>query len=378
VDKREGAVEGMGVGPAFWAGKHVLLTGHTGFKGSWLSLWLQRLGAVVTGYALEPPTKPSLFETANVASGMNSIIGDVRDLPHLSEVFQSTQPEIVIHMAAQPLVRESYVDPVGTYATNVMGTVHVLECARQTESVRVVLVVTSDKCYENREWIWGYRESDPVGGHDPYSSSKGCAELVTSAYRRSFLNGTGDPPVGLASARSGNVIGGGDWATDRLVPDAMRAFMSGCPLKVRNPGALRPWQHVLEPLAGYLVLCKRLYGAPQQYAEAWNFGPRNDETRPVSYLADSLARLWGDRAAWETDHADYPHEANYLKLDSSKAFARLGWTLRWSLDQAIAFTVDWYRAYARGAADLRQYTLDQIMRYESDLERTICKTHSHV
>lgn len=351
----------------FWHGRRVFLTGHTGFKGSWLSLWLNCLGAELTGYALAPPTRPSLFEIADVPLGMKSLEGDIRDFTRLRAAMEQTLPEVVIHMAAQPLVRDSYSDPVGTYATNVMGTVYVLEVARHTPSVRVVLNVTSDKCYENRELLWGYRENEPMGGYDPYSSSKGCAELVTAAYRRSFFaNGDGHA-VAAASARAGNVIGGGDWAEDRIVPDAMRAFMAGHSLKVRNPKAVRPWQHVLEPLSGYLLLCKKLCENPEDYAEAWNFGPREGDARPVSYLADRMAELWSDGATWEQDDGAHPHEARHLMLDCSKAEARLHWTPRWNLDQALSAAVSWYRSYHHGDMDMRKLILQQIESYEDGL-----------
>lgn len=362
MGQRKSAVESMVIDRSFWQGRHIFLTGHTGFKGSWLSLWLQHLGAHLTGYALDPPTKPSLFEVAGVGSGMESITGDIRDLERLAGAMRAADPEIVIHLAAQPLVRNSYLDPVGTYATNIMGTVHVLEVARHTPTVRVVLNVTSDKCYDNREWLWGYREDEPMGGHDPYSSSKGCAELVTAAYRRSFFDGHVQCAA-LASARAGNVIGGGDWAQNRLVPDAVRAFAHGETLRVRSPQALRPWQHVLEPLTGYLMLCEKLWSEPQRHAEPWNFGPREDEAKPVSYLAQALVEQWGENAAWEPDGGAHPHEACHLKLDASKARARLGWQPRWSLDQALTETVAWYKAWQAGQ-DIHAFTRRQIDTYK--------------
>ncbi|HZT43593.1 MAG TPA: CDP-glucose 4,6-dehydratase [Chthonomonadaceae bacterium] len=331
--------------PGFWKNKRVLITGHTGFKGSWLSLWLQELGAQVSGYALPPPTQPSLFELAHVSEGMTSVIGDVRDLESLQRVFAQEQPEIVIHMAAQALVRASYEAPVETYATNVMGTVHVLEAAHQTAGMRVVLIVTSDKCYENREWLWGYRENEPMGGHDPYSSSKGCAELVTTAYRRSFLEAQG---VAVASARAGNVIGGGDWARDRLVPDVMRAFLESRPVVIRNPKALRPWQHVLDPLHGYLLLAERLYESGPEFADAWNFGPAPEDTRPVGEIVEQLVTLWGDRACWEQDRSVQPHEAHTLKLDASKARTLLGWQPKVPLNMALEWISAWYKGYQAG------------------------------
>jgi CDP-glucose 4,6-dehydratase len=354
----------MEVNPSFWRGKRVLVTGHTGFKGGWLCLWLQSMGAEVTGYSLAAPTNPNLFEAANVTKDMTNITGDVLDLGHLQSVMSRHRPEIVFHMAAQALVRRSYAAPVETYATNVMGTVNVLETVRQTKGAKVVINVTSDKCYENREWARGYMESDPMGGHDPYSSSKGCAELVTAAYRNSFFNlgRYADHGVAVASARAGNVIGGGDWAEDRLIPDVVRAFMGGKPAVIRNPDAIRPWQHVLEPLSGYLVLAERLWGEGSSYAEAWNFGPDEHDTKPVRWVADKLAAMWGDGAGWKVDEKRHPHEAHYLKLDSSKARGRLGWRRILNLDQALRLTVDWYQMHAQGG-DLQAITRRQIIDY---------------
>ena len=346
--------------PAFWAGKRVLLTGHTGFKGSWLALWLQRLGAEVTGLALAPDTQPNLFTLA-VADGMASQIVDVRDRAAVQACFAASRPEIVLHLAAQALVRPSYADPVGTYATNVMGTVHVLESARTTASVRAIVVVTSDKAYENREWPWAYRETEAMGGYDPYSNSKGCAELVVSAYRRSFFAQSG---VQVASARAGNVIGGGDWSVDRLIPDIVRAFEHGQSVEIRSPGAVRPWQHVLEPLAGYLTLAERLHGDDgAAFTEAWNFGPTDEDCRSVSHVIDQVTTYWGGDARWHRSETPQPHEANFLKVDSSKARARLGWDRRLRLADALAWTTDWYRAQGRGAS-ARDLTLAQIETYE--------------
>jgi CDP-glucose 4,6-dehydratase len=350
------------VDPAFWAGKRVFLTGHTGFKGSWMSLWLQQMGAQVTGFALAPPTEPSLFEVARVGEGMRSILGDIRDRALLEQALISADPEIVIHMAAQPLVRASYDDPVGTYATNVMGTVHVMEAVRKAGAVRAVCVVTTDKCYENREWAWGYREDEAMGGYDPYSNSKGCAELVTSAYRRSFFGGEGAAAVG--SGRAGNVIGGGDWAVDRLIPDILRAVETGEPVLIRNPLAIRPWQHVLEPVSGYLVLCQALWNRPGLAAEAWNFGPRDEDARPVQWIVERMVALWGEGAAWTRDESIQPHEANYLKLDISKARAGLHWQPRWTLAQALDGIVAWHRAWLSGA-DMNRYCLDELARFHS-------------
>lgn len=350
---------------AFWRGKKVFLTGHTGFKGSWLSLWLQQLGAELTGYALVPPTNPSLFEVACVEKGMASIIGDIRDGVALANAMRQAEPEIVIHMAAQPLVRRSYVDPVETYSTNVMGTVLMLEAVRQTPSVRAVVNVTTDKCYENKEWVWGYRESEPIGGFDPYSNSKGCSELVTAAYRNSFFNSArySEHHVALATTRAGNVIGGGDWAEDRLIPDILAAFENSRPVVVRNPHATRPWQHVLEPLRGYLMLAEKLYTEGPAFAEAWNFGPHGDDAKPVEWIVRQLAQKWSNGASWQIDEGDHPHEATYLKLDISKADHYLGWQPAMRLDHALGLIVDWARGKQAGA-DLRALTQAQIEAYQ--------------
>lgn len=349
---------------SFWRGRKVLITGHTGFKGSWLSLWLQQLGAQVIGYALPPSTTPDMFTWADVANGMLSVAGDVRDLAMLEKVFEEHRPELVIHMAAQSLVRRSYEEPVETYATNVMGTVNVLECCRTSDSVRVVINITSDKCYENQGWDRGYRETDPMGGYDPYSSSKGCAELVTAAYRRSFLSGNDGKPIGLSSVRAGNVIGGGDWAEDRLVPDIIRAFTAAKPVIIRNPQAIRPWQHVLDPLAGYLLLAQAMWASDQRYCGGWNFGPADDDARPVAWIVQRMADLWGGAAAWQHDASRQPHEAAVLKLDCSKAGTQLGWKPRLTLSQALQWTVDWYLAQ-RDGDNMRSFTLRQIDAFES-------------
>jgi CDP-glucose 4,6-dehydratase len=349
------------VDPAFWLGKRVFLTGHTGFKGSWMALWLQRMGAQVTGFALTPPTEPALFDVARVEQGMTSIIGDIRDRAALEHALLSADPHIVIHMAAQPLVRASYDDPVGTYATNVMGTVHLLEAVRKAPTVRACVVVTTDKCYENREWAWGYREDEAMGGYDPYSNSKGCAELVVSAYRRSFF---ADGSVAVASGRAGNVIGGGDWATDRLIPDILRAIERGEPVSIRNPIAIRPWQHVLEPVGGYLVLAQALWNDPARAAQAWNFGPRDEDARPVQWIVERMCALWGDGADWIRDESVQPHEARYLKLDISKVRTELGWQPRWDLSQALASIVAWQRAWLSGT-DMHQYCLTELGRFQT-------------
>lgn len=342
------AIEGLttGVNPDFWKDKRVFLTGHTGFKGGWLCLWLESMGAKVSGYALAPNTQPNLFALANVEAGLEkSYISDIRDLESLRSAMTASKPEIVFHMAAQPLVRYSYANPVETYATNVMGTVNLLESVRSCPSVRAVLVVTSDKCYENKEWSWGYRENEPMGGHDPYSNSKGCAELVVSSYRNSFF----DPlryeehQVAVATGRAGNVIGGGDYSADRLVPDAVRAFESGQILKIRNPSAIRPWQHVLEPLSGYLLLAQALVERGPAVGEGWNFGPQDKDARPVHDVVDLLTKYWVGKASWEQDGAEQPHEANFLKLDCSKARQLLNWTPKWDLETAISKIMEWER-----------------------------------
>lgn len=352
----------QGVNPEFWNGKRVLVTGHTGFKGSWLSLWLQSMGAELRGVSLEPPTTPALFDVANVANGMDHQIADIRNFDLLNKLISEFKPEIMIHMAAQPLVRLSYQQPIETYATNVMGTVHVLEAAKRCSSVRAIVNITTDKCYENKEWAWGYREDEPMGGHDPYSSSKGCAELVSSAYRQSFFANT---DIGLATARAGNVIGGGDWALDRLVPDVLRALEQQEAALIRNPHATRPWQHVLEPLSGYLLLAERLYTNGQTDAEGWNFGPRDEDAQPVQWIVEQLCSAWGASATWRQQPGEHPHEANYLKLDISKAKQRLGWTPRWTLETALHHITTWHQAWLAGH-NMRNYCLQQISQYQSE------------
>jgi CDP-glucose 4,6-dehydratase len=350
------------VKPDFWQGKRVFLTGHTGFKGSWLALWLQQMGAVVRGYALIPPSNPSLFDVAHVGDGMQSDIGDIRDLAQVKASMIGFNPDILIHMAAQPLVRLSYKEPLETYDINVMGTAKVLEAARSCPNLKAIVSVTTDKCYENKEWVWGYREDEPMGGYDPYSSSKGCAELVTSAYRRSFLSEQG---VGLASARAGNVIGGGDWAEDRLIPDILRAFEQNQPVVIRNPASTRPWQHVLEPLSGYLVLAQALYEQPTAFAEGWNFGPFDEDAQPVSWILDKMVAKW-QGASWQLDENAHPHEAGYLKLDISKAKARLHWQPTWRLEQTLNRIVAWHQTWLDNK-DMHAVCLQEITDYMQDM-----------
>ena len=348
------------VDSSFWKGKKVYLTGHTGFKGSWLSLWLQNMGVIVKGYSLDVNTKPALFTSANVAAEMESEIGDIRNLDQLTKSMVSFSPDILIHMAAQPLVRLSYQEPVETYTTNVIGTVNVLEAARKCSNLKAIVSVTTDKCYENKEWEWGYRENESMGGHDPYSSSKGCAELVTSAYRRSFFSS--DDTASLASARAGNVIGGGDWAEDRLIPDILRAFEKSEPVVIRNPLSTRPWQHVLEPLSGYLVLAQELFINGDKFAEGWNFGPKDEDCKPVSWILDKMVESWGVNASWSLDQENNPHEAGFLKLDCSKAASRLKWKPKWNLQLTLKSIVDWHQLYSNGG-DIKKQCLKEINTY---------------
>jgi CDP-glucose 4,6-dehydratase len=357
-------MESMEVNPDFWHGKRVFLTGHTGFKGGWLSLWLQTMGAEVYGYALNPPTEPNIFTVSEVGKGMAcSEIADIRDADKLRHALQAARPEIVFHLAAQSLVRYAYAQPSETYSVNVMGTVNLLEAVRATPGVKAVVNVTTDKCYENREWVWGYREIEAMGGFDPYSSSKGCAELVTSSYRQSFFEPSG---ISLASARAGNVIGGGDWATDRLIPDFLRALDAGETLRIRSPQATRPWQHVLEPLSGYLMLAERLYTDSAAFAEAWNFGPNDEDAKPVQWIVERLAEMRKD-VIWQCEEAPQPHEANYLKLDSSKAHNRLNWQPRWRLQTALQQTLGWHEAWRKGQ-DMRSVTMAQLADYQSEMQ----------
>jgi CDP-glucose 4,6-dehydratase len=353
------------VNPSFWQGKSVFLTGHTGFKGSWLTLWLSSLGAKVSGYALAPDTTPNLFTVLNLQDSLaHSQIADIRDLDALQKAVNRVRPDIVIHMAAQPLVRYSYIHPVETYAINVMGTVNLLESLRSVDSVRATVVVTTDKCYENTERLVGYQEHEPMGGHDPYSSSKGCVELVAAAYRKSFFSFDqfARHRHAIASARAGNVIGGGDWSVDRLIPDAIKAFELGQALSIRNPLATRPWQHVLEPLSGYLALAQALYEKGTPFAQGWNFGPRDSDARSVQAVIDLLISAWGSMASWVQDASEHPHEAHSLKLDITKASKQLGWVPKWNLETAIETIVQWQKAY-QNKQDMKAISLAQIQSY---------------
>jgi CDP-glucose 4,6-dehydratase len=368
-------VENLALG-SFWRGRRVFLTGHTGFKGGWLALWLSHLGADVRGYALDPSTSPNLFTVARVSDVIEDIRGDIRDAARLDSSMREFRPEVVFHLAAQPLVRRSYEDPIGTYETNVIGTARVLDAVRRTPSVHAVVSVTTDKCYENREWVWPYRETDPLGGYDPYSSSKACAEIVSAAFRQSYfpVDKLAEHGVAVATARAGNVIGGGDWSTDRLIPDLIRGFLSGQPVRIRRPHAIRPWQHVLEPVYGYLRLAEELLvGAPEaaRFATAYNFGPGEDDTRPVSWIAERMAGFWGDGASWVLDEDHGPHEAGYLRLDASRARRDLAWTPHLRLETALEWLVQWYRAWQSGlgakesmsGSDMQALTMSQISAY---------------
>lgn len=350
------------VSPEFWKDKRVFLTGHTGFKGSWLSLWLQDMGAVVKGFSLSPYTTPNLFEVADVEEGMESEIGDIRSLEAITKSMTTFNPDILIHMAAQPLVRLSYIEPVETYATNVMGTIHVLEAARKCKKLKSIVAITTDKCYENKEWPWGYRENEPMGGHDPYSSSKGCCELLIASYRNSFFN-TADTPA-LASVRAGNVIGGGDWSDDRLIPDILKAFEKLEPVVVRNPLSTRPWQHVLEPLSGYLVLAEELYTNGDDFAGGWNFGPKDEDCQSVEKILNTMIKTWGTGASWQMDTNSNPHEAGFLKLDCSKAGQQLKWFPKWNLEFTLKSIVNWHKEWMQNS-DMKKQCLNEIKLYSN-------------
>jgi len=356
----------MNVDRSFWRGRRVFVTGHTGFKGSWLSVWLDSMGANVTGYSLDPPTQPNLFGQVKLGTTVRTIYADIRDFARLKSAIAECRPEVVLHMAAQSVVKRGYDDPIETYSSNVMGTVNLFEALRQLKQPCAVVNVTSDKCYHNREWVWGYREDEPMGGKDPYSNSKGCAELVTTAFRESYF-----PPeslaqhgIALGSARAGNAIGGGDWTSDQLIPDLMRAFLAGKPCLIRNPAAYRPWEFLLEPLRGYLMLAERLTEDGKHFATGWNFGPVDADAKPVSWIADQLVASWGKSASWMQDSATHPKEAHALKLDASKASIYMDWHPVLPLSQALEWIVEWYRGYQAGA-DIDRLTRGQIERYEA-------------
>ena len=362
MGRGEGTLENV---VSAWRGRRVFLTGHTGFKGSWLALWLDHLGARVRGYALDPYTEPNLFTLASVGEVVEDVRGDVRDYSKLEAVMTGFAPEVVFHLAAQPIVRRSYTDPVGTYATNIMGTVHVLEAVRRMPSVRAMVCITTDKCYENQGWIWPYRESDPLGGYDPYASSKACAEIVSAAYRRSFFQPErpDEDHVAVATARAGNVIGGGDWSEDRLLPDLMRGFDAAKPVLIRRPKAIRPWQHVLDPLHGYLMLAEKLLARNLQSASSYNFGPGDEDIWPVERIANKLVEMWGEGASWTCDSDPTLHEDHVLRLDASKARVELGWKPRLRIEDALEWTLAWYRAWKR-RDNLAEYTQAQIVAYQ--------------
>jgi CDP-glucose 4,6-dehydratase len=362
VGQREGTLEDV---VKTWRGRRVFLTGHTGFKGSWLALWLSRLGAQIRGYALDPCTEPNIFNLASVGTVVEDVRGDVRDYAKLEASITEFGPEVVFHLAAQPIVRRSYADPVGTYGTNVMGTVHLMEAIRKTPSVRAVVCVTTDKCYQNQGWIWPYRETDPLGGYDPYASSKACAEIVSAAYRSSFfpIERLHEHGVGLATARAGNVIGGGDWSEDRLLPDLVRGFISGQPVLIRRPNAIRPWQHVLEPLHGYMMLAEELLAKHAKFASSYNFGPSDDDIWPVERVATKLVQMWGNGASWIRDTVPSAHEDHVLRLDASRARVELGWEPRLRIEAALEWTMAWYRAWNQGDK-MAEFTGNQIVEYE--------------
>lgn len=349
-----------------WRGRRVFITGHTGFKGGWLAIWLASRGAIIRGYALDQIAGPSFFSEARVGSVLEDVRGNICDASALGAALSQFEPEVVFHLAAQPLVRYSYSDPVGTFETNVVGTARVLDAVRRAPSVRAVVSVTTDKCYENKEWHWGYRENDPLGGYDPYSSSKACAEIVSAAYRQSFFSTSSSEkhPCAIATARAGNVIGGGDWSSDRLIPDLIRGFLAKDAVKIRRPHAIRPWQHVLEPLLGYIQLAEKLLSGDPKYATAYNFGPSDEDAKPVGWIVEHMTKIWAEGASWVLDEEPGVHEAGYLKLDASRARAELGWYPRLHLDQALEWLVDWYKAWQAGS-DMYKFTLQQITAYEA-------------
>lgn len=367
MGERASSMENMGIDKSFWKDRKVFITGHTGFKGSWLSLWLNTLGAKITGYSLEPSSE-SIFNCINLSKLMqNNYIDNILHVNSISNALNNSQAEIIIHLAAQPLVKESYLNPINTYETNVMGLINVFEAARNAKNVKAIINITTDKCYKNNEWLWGYRENDELGGYDPYSNSKACAELVSQSYRDSFFN---DQNIGLATARAGNVLGGGDWAKNRIVPDAMRSFIKSVPLTIRSPKSIRPWQHVLDALSGYIILAQNIYDKPKEFSEGWNFAPNNEDVLPVSKLADIMTKYWGEGSVWELDkNITTQHEAQYLKLDCSKAKARLKWRPIWKIQRALKETVEWYKVWNELSGEqMLDFTVNQISKYQKDYE----------
>jgi CDP-glucose 4,6-dehydratase len=347
---------------SFWKNKEILITGHTGFKGSWLTVWLKKLGANITGFSKSVPTNPSLFETTNIEKDIKSVVGDIQNYELLKETISKCEPEIIFHMAAQSLVIKSYSNPIETFSTNVMGTVNLLYAVKETKKPKVVINITSDKCYENNESLEGYSEDDPMGGHDPYSSSKGCAELITKSFRKSFFSSDHENNIGLASVRAGNVIGGGDWAENRLIPDIIRAIKNKENIKIRNPNALRPWQHVLDPLNGYISVAEKLWDDQTKYSEGWNFGPEKNEVKPVSWIIEKFNELWKNKINWEVSNNKL-HEANNLILNCQKAKSILGWNSKINTETALKLTIEWYRKYFDGE-NMRKVTEEQITKFQ--------------
>jgi CDP-glucose 4,6-dehydratase len=365
MEQSKSSMENMVINKQFWKNKSVFLTGHTGFKGSWLALWLQSMGANLVGFALNPNTEKNIYEIANVQDDMNSVIGDIQDYELLESVMKNAEPQIIFHLAAQPLVRESYINPIETYQTNLMGTLNLLNISREIPSVKSIVNITTDKCYKNNEWVWSYREDEPMGGHDPYSSSKACSEIATSSFRRSFFNthDYSNHGVGIATARAGNVVGGGDWSKDRLLPDIISAYENSQKLIIRNPESTRPWQHVLEPLYGYIMLAEKLYFEGDKYSEAWNFGPESTHAISVLNLIERLNKILPNKVNWEIDNNSHPHEANLLSLDIAKAKNRLNWRPVLSLDETIQLIIDWHLNH-KAKKNMKEATLSQIERYE--------------
>ena len=347
---------------SFWKNKKILITGHTGFKGSWLTIWLKKLGADITGFSKSVPTNPSLFETVNIEKDIKSVVGNIKNYELLKETISKCEPEIIFHMAAQSLVIKSYSNPIETFSTNVMGTVNLLYAVKETKKPKVVINITSDKCYENNESLEGYREDDPMGGYDPYSSSKGCAELITKSFRKSFFSSNHENNIGLASVRAGNVIGGGDWAENRLIPDIISAIKNKENVKIRNPNAIRPWQHVLDPLNGYISLAEKVWDDQTKYSEGWNFGPEKNEAKPVSWVVEKFNELWKNKINWVIGNNEL-HEANNLILNCQKAKSRLGWNSKMNTETALKWTIEWYTKYFEGK-NMMKVTEEQIVEFQ--------------